>query len=264
MVGLDGEVTMPSTNPKYLAAGAIAGAVSRTATAPLDRLKVYLQIQTAVPKVVSDAGGKLSRGAVVISSNSLTNAVKEIYAGGILNFFRGNGLNVAKIAPESAIKFFAYEKSKAIVAQLTGAQDTGSIGMPGRFLKGSVEYGGGNVAGAGLPIILQGIGTVVEKEQLKGKEPSAWVSLSCGMISGSVGATIVYPLSLVRTRLQAQGTSGHSQMYTGAFDVIRKTYAKEQMRGFYKGLIPALSKVMPAAAITYVVYDKCKSIFSLE
>ena len=40
------------------------------------------------------------------------NAVARIYSeGGILAFWTGNGISVAKIFPESAIKFFAYESS---------------------------------------------------------------------------------------------------------------------------------------------------------
>ncbi|CAG8667762.1 9543_t:CDS:2, partial [Paraglomus occultum] len=64
--------------------------------------------------------------------------------------------------------------------------------------------------------------------------------------------------------LQAQGTVGHPQTYAGATDVVRKTYAAEGIRGFYKGLAPALTKVVPSAAITYLVYDKSKTIFHLK
>ena len=40
------------------------------------------------------------------------NAVVRIYSeGGFLAFWTGNGLSVAKIFPESAMKFFVYESS---------------------------------------------------------------------------------------------------------------------------------------------------------
>ena len=68
----------------------------------------------------------------------------------------------------------------------------------------------------------------------------------------------VYPLNLVRTRLQASGSSGHPQVYTGMWDVARKTHANEGIRGFYRGLLPTLAKVVPAVSISYVVYEHSK------
>lgn len=74
------------------------GAVSRTCTAPLDRLKVFLQVQT-------------HRSPIATSFNYLWNE------GGFRSFWRGNGINVLKIAPESAIKFAVYEKVKRLIKQ---------------------------------------------------------------------------------------------------------------------------------------------------
>ena len=74
-------------------------------------------------------------------------------------------------------------------------------------------------------------------------EPGVLALLMFGSVSGSVGATSVYPLNLVRTRLQASGSSGHPERYTGILDVVHKTYARDGWRGFYRGLLPTLAKV---------------------
>ena len=81
--------------------------VSRTCTAPFDRLKIFLI--TRPP----DLGGvSLSSKAPVRGVRAIGSAVARIYSeGGVRAFWTGNGLSVAKILPESAIKFLAYESS---------------------------------------------------------------------------------------------------------------------------------------------------------
>jgi len=90
------------------------------------------------------------------------------------------------------------------------------------------------------------------------EEPGVLALLAFGSLSGSIGASTVYPLNLVRTRLQASGSSGHPQRYTGVMDVARKTYEAGGWRGFYRGLFPTLAKVIPSVSISYVVYETSK------
>ena len=95
-------------------------------------------------------------------------------------------------------------------------------------------------------------------------QPGNFTTASIGAFSGAFGATAVYPLNLLRTRLQSQGTAIHPQTYTGMWDVTVKTYKGEGIRGFFRGVTPNLLKVVPAVSITYVVYDNSKALLGLR
>ncbi|KAJ6539946.1 mitochondrial carrier [Mycena sp. CBHHK59/15] len=318
------------TAMKFLLAGGIAGAVSRTCTAPFDRLKIFL-----ITRPPDLGGATISPKPSIGGAKVIASAVARIYAeGGMLAFWTGNGLSVAKIFPESAIKFFTYESSKRAFAKYWDkVDDSRDISGVSRFLSGGIggissqlsiypietlktqmmsnagdpkrtTIAGARVfvkAGAdalkvqpqrttimtaarhlwalgGIPAYYRGltIGLVgvfpysaidmSTFEALKlaylrstGKdEPGVLALLAFGSISGSVGATSVYPLNLIRTRLQASGSTGHPQKYTGVWDVANKTWERDGWRGFYRGLFPTLAKVVPAVSISYVVYEHSK------
>lgn len=175
---------------KYLIAGGVAGAASRTATAPLDRLKVILQVQT--------------------THASIGPAVKRIWnEGGMLGFFRGNGLNVLKVAPESAIKFYAYEMLKNFIGG-----DEGVIGTPGRLLAGG--------------------------------------------LAGAVAQTSIYPMDLVKTRLQTHVCERGSVPNLGKLS--RDIWVREGPRAFYRGLVPSLLGIIPYAGIDLAAYEALKDM----
>ncbi len=94
--------------------------------------------------------------------------------------------------------------------------------------------------------------------------PGSFATGCIGAFSGAFGASIVYPVNLLRTRLQAQGTVLHPATYSGIVDVARKTVKNEGVRGLFKGITPNLLKVVPAVSITYVVYENAKKALHLR
>lgn len=177
---------------KYLIAGGVAGAISRTATAPLDRLKVVMQVQTT----------KVHIGP----------AIKEIWKNGrFFGFFRGNGLNVVKVSPESAIRFYTYEMLKNVIVDWKG-EEKSDIGASGRLIAGG--------------------------------------------LAGAVAQTAIYPMDLVKTRLQT--TICEVGKVPTISTLSKDILIHEGPRAFYKGIVPSLLGIIPYAGIDLAAYETLK------
>ncbi|XP_068130223.1 mitochondrial adenyl nucleotide antiporter SLC25A23-like isoform X2 [Hyperolius riggenbachi] len=224
---------------KQLLAGGVAGAVSRTGTAPLDRLKVLMQVH-----------GSKSQGLSML--RGLKAMIEE---GGIRSLWRGNGINVLKIAPESAIKFMAYEQIKKVIR---GQQET--LRVRERFVAGSL-------AGAIAQTVIYPMETLKNTwlqryRASTSADPGVLVLLACGTVSSTCGQIASYPLALVRTRMQAQATiQGSPQLSMVA--LFRYIVAREGVLGLYRGIAPNFMKVIPAVSISYVVYENMKRVLGV-
>ncbi|KAH8927521.1 mitochondrial carrier [Atractiella rhizophila] len=77
-----------------------------------------------------------------------------------------------------------------------------------------------------------------------------------GGIAGGIGATFVYPIDLVKTRMQNQRSKVVGELlYKNSLDCAKKVYKNEGLRGFYRGLPPQLVGVAPEKAIKLTVND---------
>mmetsp|Transcript_5115 Transcript_5115/g.15495 ORF Transcript_5115/g.15495 Transcript_5115/m.15495 type:complete len:395 (+) Transcript_5115:101-1285(+) len=94
------EVERPRREEKWwatLMAGGIAGAVSRTCVAPLERLKILFQVQ-----------GLSAKGAP-LRHRGIWSSLANMYSkDGLAGLFKGNGLNCVRVVPSSAIQFASY------------------------------------------------------------------------------------------------------------------------------------------------------------
>eukprot|EP00118_Oscarella_pearsei_P005354 m.24552 g.24552 ORF g.24552 m.24552 type:complete len:471 (+) comp28641_c0_seq1:51-1463(+) len=285
---------------RQLAAGGGAGAVSRTCTAPLDRLKILLQVQ----------GGNPDASRLGFRSG-FSEMIRE---GGFRSLWRGNGVNVIKIAPETAIKFFTYEQIKKVFQgdnnELTATKRFASGSLAGVISQTSIypmevlktrlalrktnQYKG--LADAAKSILQKegplsfyrglvpnllgvipyaGIDLMVY-ETLKNywvqrhsptDQPEMAVLLACGALSCTCGQLASYPLALVRTRLQVQTSAvrmaAGGDKSQGMMSLFRSILSTEGPVGLYRGLGPNFVKVVPAVSISYVVYENLKKLLGV-
>ncbi|XP_020710507.1 calcium-binding mitochondrial carrier protein Aralar1 isoform X5 [Athalia rosae] len=84
-----------------------------------------------------------------------------------------------------------------------------------------------------------------------------------GSIGGAVGATAVYPVDLVKTRMQNQRTGSFigELMYRNSIDCFKKVIRHEGVTGLYRGLVPQLMGVAPEKAIKLTVNDFVRDKF---
>jgi len=78
-----------------------------------------------------------------------------------------------------------------------------------------------------------------------------------GSVAGACGATAVYPIDLVKTRMQNQRTGSYigELMYRNSFDCFKKVVRHEGFTGLYRGLVPQLLGVAPEKAIKLTMND---------
>ena len=276
-----------------LSSGAIAGAVSRTLTSPLERLKVMKQVQAHSDKY---------HGIIP----ALTRMYREE---GVRAFWKGNGVNVIRIAPFSAIQFFSFDVYKRLVLPPSSVQ--GSQPSPLRtFVAGALTGITASTICYPLDLVRSVLSVQLNNTQYKGIAhtlvtivridgffglyrgltptllgiaPYIALNMSCfdllkrrylpssnhphftiinltlGATAGFVAAGLTYPSDLIRRRLQLQGMKGVDlPKYKGTVDCVRVMLREEGVRGLYKGMLPCFLKVCPAMAVSFTVYEELR------
>jgi solute carrier family 25 phosphate transporter 23/24/25/41 len=158
--------------------------------------------------------------------HGLLHALRAIHAAeGARGLYRGVGATLVGVAPSLAINFAVYETLRSRAA-------------------------------AAAP----------------GAHPAA-LALAAGSAAGAVSAVCCFPLDLVRRRMQlgdaaagapsgsgpaAAAARAASGSLRGMPAAARRVLQRDGLRGFYRGIVPELGKVVPGVGIAFSVYEFAK------
>jgi solute carrier family 25 phosphate transporter 23/24/25/41 len=279
--------------------GGLAGMFAKTATAPLERLKMMAQ---------TGEGGSGGVGAILR---------RILKTEGVAGLFAGNGANLLRVFPAKAVVFSSNDVYKSLIINAMDLQDTkkkptyvgftagGLSGMTACALTYPLDLIRGRISGKGVladgskrytgivnvamitmkeegwtalyrgmtPTLLgcipyEGIkfGTVGLLEGLfpvsdedKGKT-NVFRKMGFGAAGGMMAGLITYPNDTTRRLLQLQGTTGTTEVYTGYWNCVAKTYKSQGITRFYKGCGVNLVKMIPNSAAQFGAYEMLKEL----
>mmetsp|Transcript_12196 Transcript_12196/g.19829 ORF Transcript_12196/g.19829 Transcript_12196/m.19829 type:complete len:395 (-) Transcript_12196:708-1892(-) len=278
-----------------LACGGAAGAIARTFVAPVDRVKILMQ--------VSHLKGTEAKYKTV--TGTFRQIVKDE---GWRSLWRGNLTNCIRVIPHTSVQFSTYpffkgmfvddgEKVTIPVRLLSGAMagmSAATVTHPMDCirirlqtqpeLKGIMDASRSMFAENGIRTFYKGyvpamlslspfiavnfatfdtlkswyFGTEKKsKKELQERNPA--IILGLGAVAGLCAQTVCYPLDTVRRRMQVSGNT-----YSSTLNAFSTIFRDEGPRGFYKGMTANALKVVPNNSIRFFAFEILTSYFASD
>ncbi|KAF8322227.1 mitochondrial carrier [Clavulina sp. PMI_390] len=80
-------------------------------------------------------------------------------------------------------------------------------------------------------------------------------AVAYGAAAGYALWAVIYPIDVVKSRLQTDAFSGPERKYNGTLDCVRKVWAREGVKGFTRGLGPTLVRSPFANGATFLGFE---------
>ncbi|KAH8674788.1 mitochondrial thiamine pyrophosphate carrier 1 [Tricladium varicosporioides] len=287
-------------------AGATAGLIARFIIAPLDVVKIRLQLQT---HSLSDPLSHRNLRGSPIYKGTLPTLKHILREEGITGLWKGNIPAELMYVSYSAIQFTAYRsvtlglqttfgehQLPAAAESFIAGASAGAIATTATYpldllrtrfaAQGTEKIYSSLIAsvrdiaryegprgffqglGAGIGQIIPYMGMFFATyESLRSpmanlQMPFGSGDATAGVIASVIAKTGVFPLDLIRKRLQVQGPTRsryihkNIPVYRGVFRTMQHILKNEGTRGLYRGLTVSLFKAAPASAVTMWTYER--------
>jgi len=88
----------------------------------------------------------------------------------------------------------------------------------------------------------------------------AWKVLLAGGLGGMAFWAFTYPTDVVKSSIQTDSIVRSERKYKNYVDAVRKIYAADGVRGFFKGFTPCMIRSFPANAVCFLAYEQARKI----
>ncbi|KAG0055078.1 mitochondrial thiamine pyrophosphate transporter [Linnemannia elongata] len=249
------------TKAETVFCGSTAGVISRFVIAPLDVVKIRLQLQTQrkeLPKVLRRKAGAAEgigysnmKGRTAVTADSLAAAARTVqprYNGmlsgmatiareeGIRGLWKGNMAAEYLYLTYGGIQFLAYQQTKLFLSKAAELSATQRARLAQKYRNG-------------VPVYVQVFTTVTQSSSVQ--------SFVSGATAGIMATACTYPFDLLRTRFAVQRDV---KVYTGVPQAFRHIFRQDGVKGFYRGMTPALIQVIPYMGVMFGSYDSLKQL----
>ncbi|KAF9160094.1 Mitochondrial carrier protein ymc2 [Actinomortierella ambigua] len=219
------------TNSQLYLAGAASGMANSIISGPVEHIRTRLQVQTGAAPVKAIAGegaaAALGAGSSVAAKEAATSAL----------FFTGPVDAVQKIYREHGLRGIYKGQAVTMVREFQGY---------GAYFA-AYEY------------LVQRAMRLENKER---SELSTLKVVAYGACAGYAMWTTVYPIDVIKSKLQTDGFTSSTRQYSSALDCARKTFAKEGVAGFFKGFAPCILRAAPANAMTFLGFEMAMRVLN--
>jgi hypothetical protein len=200
--------------------GGIAGIVSSFVVCPADHIKTRMQTH--------NPNGPSSPSSSYSSSSS--RAARHIFVEhGVVGLYRGFAATIARQCPGFVVYFGVYDGVRARILSSNNAISTGSSTMKSTT-------------------------SAIATTTMRPRRDEILASVAAGGISGSLSWAMVYPLDLIKTRIQSLPMDCERverSMAHVASDVIRK----HGYGAMYRGFGVTILRAFPVNGIIFPVYE---------
>ncbi|KAF9143883.1 mitochondrial thiamine pyrophosphate transporter [Mortierella sp. GBA39] len=256
----EGTPTLSKTETVFC--GASAGVVSRFVIAPLDVVKIRLQMQTQrkdLSTLLKRKGGSSGIESAA-SAASRQPRYKGMFSGmalivreeGIRGLWKGNMAAEYLYLTYSGIQFLVYQQTKVFLKKSADMSAHKAVAVKSIGSASSTAATGtaGIVTGA-VAAPLSAFSTIAGSSVVQ--------SFVAGANAGIIATACTYPFDLLRTRFAIQRDV---RVYTGIIQACGHIYRADGLQGFYRGMTPALIQVIPYMGIMFGSYDSLKNLVS--